>query len=189
MNFREDIAAQVAAYFVKRAGGSLNVLKLMKLMYLAERECLAKYGSPMMGDDLVSMPHGPVLSRSKDHMDGSVRSRPGGWDDWISDRDHHLVALVRDLNDPREDLLALSDADLQIVDEVWDKFGAMAPFDLRDYTHDQCDEWEDPNGSSAGIPYVRLLRSVGYSAESARELADAIAERKTVDTILDRATR
>ena len=37
-------------------------------MYLAERESLARYGEPITGDVLVSMKHGPVLSKTLDHI-------------------------------------------------------------------------------------------------------------------------
>jgi hypothetical protein len=40
----------------------LPVIKLIKLMYLAERLSLQRYGEPLTGDRLVSMPDGPVLS-------------------------------------------------------------------------------------------------------------------------------
>ena len=45
--FDEKKAAQAAAYFLLRAGGRLEVLKLMKLLYLAERRSFEKYGEPM----------------------------------------------------------------------------------------------------------------------------------------------
>ncbi|HTH08426.1 MAG TPA: Panacea domain-containing protein, partial [Acidovorax sp.] len=60
--FNERKAAQAAACLLHKAGGSLSVLKLMKLMYLAERRSLKKYGDTITGDAFVSMPHGPVLS-------------------------------------------------------------------------------------------------------------------------------
>ncbi len=40
--FNEKKAAQAAAYFLLRAGGRLDVLKLMKLLYLAERRSFEK---------------------------------------------------------------------------------------------------------------------------------------------------
>lgn len=49
MAYCEKRAAQTAAFFICRAGGAIEVLKLMKLMYLAERESLARYGEPITG--------------------------------------------------------------------------------------------------------------------------------------------
>jgi len=119
--FNEKKAAQAAAYFLFRAGGPLSVLKLMKLLYFAERRSFEKFGEPMIGDRLVSMPHGPVLSCTHNHMNGELPSTEGGWEFWIAGRAEHDLAL-RDpgaLRSPEEDLLELSDADLDVLGEIW----------------------------------------------------------------------
>ena len=36
-------------------------IKLIKLMYLADRRCLIETGFPITGDRMVSMPKGPEL--------------------------------------------------------------------------------------------------------------------------------
>jgi len=91
--FNEKKAAQAAAYFLFRAGGPLSVLKLMKLLYFAERRSFEKFGEPMIGDRLASMPHGPVLSCTYNHMNGDLPSIEGGWEFWIADRAEHDLAL------------------------------------------------------------------------------------------------
>jgi hypothetical protein len=45
-------AAQAAAYFALKSGSSINVLKLCKLLYLAEREFMARYDTPMFYESL-----------------------------------------------------------------------------------------------------------------------------------------
>lgn len=164
--FNEKRTAQAAAFLLHRAGGQLPLLKLMKLMYLAERESLRKFGEPITGDRLVSMPHGPVLSMTYEHMNGNVRSVDGGWASWVKDRADHDLAL-RDpsmIRTPEDDLLELSDDDLETLEITWQQFGHMSKFALRDYTHsDACPEWVDPQGSSAPIPLDRLFSALGFS--------------------------
>ena len=58
MKYSEKKAAQVAAFFIYKAGGTIDALKLSSLMYLSERESLARYGEPLTGDSLVSMEDG-----------------------------------------------------------------------------------------------------------------------------------
>lgn len=183
MKYNEKIAAQVAAYFIHSEGGSIKILKLMKLMYLSERESLHLYSTPMMGDNLVSMQHGPVLSITYDHMSDSIDSIEGGWNDWISDKANHCVSLVVD-EDPMDKLLELSEADLDILHGVYAEFGQMDAFQLRDLTHDICGEWEDPNFSSRSIPYDRLLKNVGYKADTANEIKQRIIEQQNLDNVL-----
>ena len=186
MMYSEKKAAQIAAFFLFRAGGVLEILKLMKLMYLAERESFAKYGEPMMGDRLVSMEHGPVLSSTLDHMNNFVESGPGGWESWICDRDDHFVGL-RETGDPTPRLTQLSDADLEILGEIWAKYGQYTGSQLRDLTHKICTEWEDPDYSSIPIPYTRVLKCVGYDAEVAAELNQRIQDQRRFEKILAQA--
>lgn len=186
MMYCEKKAAQVAAFLLFRAGGTLKILKLMKLMYLAERESFAKYGEPMIGDRLVSMEHGPVLSSTLDHMNNFVESEPGGWEAWISDRDDHFVGL-RETGDPTTRLTQLSDADIEILGEIWAKYGHYTGSQLRNLTHKICAEWEDPESSSLPIPYTRVLRCVGFEPEVAAELNQRIKDQRRLEEILAQA--
>jgi len=180
--FNEKKAAQAAAFFIFRAGGTLQVLKLMKLLYLAERRSFEKYGEPMIGDRLVSMPHGPVLSSTYNHMNGELPSVEGGWDAWIADRAEHDLALRNPaaLRSPAEDLTELSDADLEILGEIWHRFGGMSGLQLRNYTHDHCPEWKDPEGSMIPMELEELFRALKFSPEQTRE---ALARLRAEDEI------
>ena len=181
MQFNEKKAAQVAAFFLHRARGELEILKLMKLMYLAERASYKKFGEPLIGDKLVSMDNGPVLSITLNHMNRFLPSAPEGWEAWVSDRNDYLLALRKQINDPKEDLLQLSDAELEILESVWHEFGRYGSFELADITHKICEEWEDPHGSSLPISRSRLLRSVGFDAETSRELEERIEANQRID--------
>ena len=177
--FNEKRTAQAAAYLLYRGGGRLPLLKLMKLLYLAERESLRVFGEPITGDKPVSMPHGPVLSTTYDLMNGGLRSIEGGWDTWMDDRAGHDIAL-RDqsmIRTPEQDLLELSDGDLEVLEAIWVRFGHMSKFQLVDYTHTgACPEWEDPNGSSRPIPMARLFRVLGYSVEGERSALEHLKD-------------
>lgn len=164
--FNEKKAAQVAAFFLIRANTGLSILKLMKLMYLAERRSFESYGEGMVGDRLVSMPHGPVLSITYNHINGELNSAPGGWDSWISDRAEHLVSLnTAKCSASVDDLLELSDADVSVLEEVWEKFGRLNKFQLVDYTHAHCPEWQDPDGSMIPMKPEDLFKALNFSPE------------------------
>lgn len=181
MQFSEKKAAQVAAFFLHRARGQLQILKLMKLMYLAERASYQQFGEPLIGDKLVSMDNGPVLSITLNHMNGFLESQADGWDAWVSDRRDYLISLNREIRDPHQDLLQLSDAELKLLEEIWQEFGRLGSFQLAELTHNMCPEWEDPHGSSMPISRSRLLRSIGFDAETARDLEDRIESNLRVD--------
>lgn len=186
MLFNEKKAAQVAAFFLQCGGTKLNLLKLMKLMYLAERRSLEEYGEPMIGDMLCSMEHGPVLSHTLNHMNGFRESSPNGWDSWVSDRADHELALKKKIKDVKEELSLLSDADIEILQQLWEKYGHLTGYQLRDLTHEICTEWEDPDNSSIPIPYSRLLRCVGYSQDVAKELERKMCSQRQVEALFAR---
>ncbi len=162
----------------------MPVLKLMKLLYLTDREAMTCYDAPLTYDRMVSMPHGPVLSQTYDLMSGNSNPVQGGWEDWISDRADHKVSLKKE-NLSRDSFFKLSDADIELLDKVWDKFGHMGKWELRDFTHDHCSEWEDPQGSSLPITYQDVFKAVGKSPDVARYLTEQINKTSKVDKIFD----
>jgi uncharacterized phage-associated protein len=185
--FSERKSAQAAAYLLYRAGGSMALLKLIKLMYLAERESFKRYGDTITGDEFVSMAHGPVLSRTLNLLNGFNDSKEGGWDAWISDRENHSVSLKSpELIGSVDDLTALSETDVECLAAAWERFGHWDKYRLRDYTHtDACPEWEDPLGSSRPIPYARILKAVGHDPDQVQSLSRRLHEQRYISAALD----
>jgi len=179
--FSEHKAAQVAACFMNLAGGSLPILKLMKLMYLADREALDKYGEPITYDAMVSMPHGPVLSQVYGYISGACKPDPQGWEGWVSDRENHEVSLKRPFE--QSDLDELSEADIQVIADVWAQFGQMDRWEIRDYTHDHCAEWQDPDCSSMPITYRDVFKALGRGDKEAESLQADIMENERINRL------
>ena len=185
--FNEKKAAQAAAFLLFQAGQPMSVLKLTKLLYLAERRSFERFGSPIIGDRLVSMQHGPVLSATYDHMNGALESAEGGWESWIADRAGHDLDL-RDraaLRDPAHDLLELSDADEEILADVWRQFGQMTGWELRNWTHRNCPEWKDPEGSMIPMKFEELFAALKYSPEQTREALERLESESAVTAAFD----
>ncbi len=160
-------SAQVAAYYAIKGGGRINGLKVMKLMYLAEREFIARHDMPMLFDKLVSMEHGPALACTLNYINGEEDSPE--WNGFVADRENHDLGLsVASIS--LDDLDELSCAEFEVLSAIWDKFGFYDKSDLRIYTHNNCPEWENPGESSRPIPYPRLLRYLG------KDNADRVAE-------------
>lgn len=182
--YNERKAAQIAAYFAAQQGGTISNLKLMKLMYLTERLSLHEFGESMLNDTLVSMKYGPVLSRTKDCMDGmGDRNLEDGWDGWISDIANHKVTLAkRDFSNELLDEVSPSEIDLMA--SVWAEHGDKDQFALADYTHANCAEWRKPGSSTLPISYEDVLRAGGLMDESASALAREIKDRQQAARLL-----
>ena len=66
MTYREERAVQVLDYLAnKLMGKRLSKLNALKLVYLADRYHLRKYGMPILRDEYYAMNYGPVASRTK----------------------------------------------------------------------------------------------------------------------------
>jgi len=119
LSYDEKRATQAAAEFLKRAGGQLSYMVLIKFLYLADRAALLRWGSPITGDSYKSMRWGPLLSTTHDLITDEFpedETRASFWQNHIERRGYD-VALRRD---PGNDYL--SEADEKIISEVFEQF-------------------------------------------------------------------
>jgi uncharacterized phage-associated protein len=175
-------AAQVTAFFAQKQGGGIEVLKVAKLLYLADREFMSRYDFPILFDRFVSMPHGPVTSMTLNYINGLFEEDRDHWTDFVEGRANNEVGVARK-NMSFDELDELSDAEIHVMEATWDQFGRMSAWELRNYTHVNCPEWEDPNGSSTPIPYERVLKFL--HKENSAEIAAEIETQRSLDQSLE----
>ncbi len=152
-------AAQAAAFFAVKAGGSINVLKLSKLLYLAEREFMARFDTPMFYDKLFSLPDGPIVSVTLNLINGNFEHAL--WSRFVSKRKGYDIAVAEGVSEESFD--HLSRADKEVLCSLWDRFGSYDEYALRDWTHKKKNlpEWIDPKGSSYPIRHEDVFRYLG----------------------------
>lgn len=170
LRYREDKTTQAAARLLERAGGRMNHMKLIKLLYLAERRALIQWGRPITFDWYFSLPHGPVLSFTLNKINESLDpAATSYWHRYVSERSGNEVQLrERAPNDQ------LSPAEEKLLDEIWRQFGGMNEWQLRDYTH-TLPEWRDPQGSRLPIEIRDILLGEGMSEDDVKEVEDALS--------------
>ncbi len=178
MPFEERKATEVAAYFLRLAGGRMPYLKLIKLLYLADREALHQWGNVITTDRHVSMPHGPVVSNTYNLMIDD-RNKPF-WSIYISAPvgEYELELLRHDCPIDR-----LSRAEERLIQSVYARYGRMNKWRLRDYTH-ELPEWRDPNGSSLPIELEDILAAQGVEATEAESISEALRAHDREEAIL-----
>jgi uncharacterized phage-associated protein len=187
--FDERKAAQVAAYFLicaAKRGANVTLMKLMKLMYLAERLSYERFCFPIIGDALVSMPHGPVLFSTLDLMNFGSLKKNGEWDSLITEKAGRDMSLNGHENLTVDDLRELSESDIEVLGSIWEKFGRMSAIHLREYTHnyDNCPEWQDPDGSSVPIQLETLFQKLGYSQPDIEKAVSNIRKQAWINSKL-----
>jgi uncharacterized phage-associated protein len=166
--FKERKAAQAAAYILAKHHDRLNYMKLIKLLYLADRESLIDRGKPITGARMVSMPYGPVLSEILNLINlGRRYEEPSPWFEYISSPDGYDVCRVVNADAEYDEL---SDHERQILETVDTTFGRMNKWSLVDWTH-ELPEWHDPQGSSLPIDPAEILRAEGRSERDIQRIA------------------
>ncbi|MCY4448890.1 MAG: Panacea domain-containing protein [Chloroflexi bacterium] len=180
----EAKAAQAAALFLLKAGGSMPHLKLMKLLYIADRESYRRCGSPITGDEMVSMSNGPVLSHTYDLMIERAKRPSDYWSSYVGALHEETLALADGINEETF-LGALSQANRDVIDYVWTQWGRMSARELVKHTHG-FREWQDPRGSSRPIDRYELFIGLGMEDGEAEALVERNEEREAIDAAFRR---
>jgi uncharacterized phage-associated protein len=162
LSFDESKATEAAAFLLSCSDQTMNYMKLIKLLYLADREALIRWGRPISTDRYVSMKHGPVLSNVLNLINfGSLSEKAGSWSSLISTSGYD-ISLEQAISE--EDFEELSVAERKLLDEIWRKYGALDEWELVELLHD-VGEWQDPHGTSVPISYSEILRAGGRSKD------------------------
>ncbi len=168
--FNERKAAEAAAHLLRMAPGHrMPYISLIKFLYLADRRALIETGFPITGDQMVAMPHGPVLSRIYDDIaHGPQQPEAHSWFDFVSAPQNYNVELVQEPPEAGE----LSDYEIDILKALFEELGHMDKWALVELTH-ELPEWRDPGGSMIPIEPADILRLQGLPPE---EIEAKIAE-------------
>ncbi|WP_426032870.1 Panacea domain-containing protein [Caulobacter sp. DWP3-1-3b2] len=150
-------AAQVTAFFADKEGGSINVLRATKLIYLSDRASMAEREYPVTGDNFVAMPFGPVNTYTYSLMNGEAEPpQTHIWAEFIGPRANYRVPLARPIT--IDDLDELSRSDIRILEATWNAFKDIEKYELAEWTHRFCPEWRDPAGSSVPIDFATVFK-------------------------------
>ena len=178
-DFREDKATQAAALLLKWRGGQMSYMKLLKLLYLADRAALIRWGRPLTFDAYVSMRNGPVLSRTYDLISEGVPPDENSlWRECISEPSRYSVSLIADCP---SDLL--SDAEEGLLKEIFEEFGWRNRWALVEYCH-TLPEWTDPGDSALPIGYEDILKAGGKSEAQAAAILEELENLALSDRFL-----
>jgi len=175
VNFRFDItkATEAACQFLKREGGSINIMKLVKLVYLLDRLSVARRGIPVVGGAYFSLPNGPITSEFLDLINsgclwGVAECR---WEEFVSDRKDHEIGMIKEASRDH-----LSDSEIELIDAVYQEHGGKDQWQLRDWCHEHCEEWTPLEDGRERIGLDRIARALGKTEEQIDRLKEQAAE-------------
>lgn len=171
VGFQSRKAAQICAYFAGREGGIIDKLKVIKLVYFAERRFLADTHFPMLFDELYSLPHGPICSSTLNGLDGLIHK--DHWELFVKHNGRDKIVAVKAF--VRGDLDEISNAEMAALETVWRELGHMSAWDIRNFSHESCDEYTEVTSGRVPISYREVLEAVG-DEEAAAQVENEIAE-------------
>jgi uncharacterized phage-associated protein len=139
--FSHRKATQALNWLARHAGGRLNKMAALKLVYFADRYHVRKYGRPVTGDTYLAMNFGPVPSCTKDiaYLSEFLSNHERSYAETYlqrSDVDAHSFES-RAATETR----VFSETDIEALDFAWTQFGRFDQFALADITHDY-PEWK-----------------------------------------------
>lgn len=174
MRYKEAAATEVACRLLAAVRG-MTRMKLIKLMYIIDQTALLRWGYSVTGDEYLAMKHGPVLSRTLNNIREQPEEIVGRygeltvWASYIDSSKERAVTLRA-----RPDLEALSDAEIELVEEVIAQHGHKSAKQLRDFTH-TFPEWSDPSPAKVKSISIRdILEKNGIPEDEATGIIDDI---------------
>jgi|SRR5579871_2189347 len=159
--FNEPKATQAAGKFLTLAGGSLNYMVLIKLLYLLDRAAMFKWARPVTFDEYYSMKNGPVLSAVHDLITEQCPPHESGyWSEHISAPSGYSVALSCPAGD---DLL--SEEEELLIQSVFNQYRAYIskPFDFVDLLHKTLPEWTEITSGRVPLSHRDILKAAKKS--------------------------
>lgn len=156
--FNELTSTAVAVKFIELNNGQINYTKLIKIMYLFEREMLRHYNRRVTYDELVNLQHGVVLSSIFNRIK-MINNANVYWKQYISTHGYD-VFLKKDVPDLLLGLTEEETREITLLDEKYKEynFGQMI-----DEVHKLVEWNNNPPSSAYGNPstdFEALLESL-----------------------------
>jgi uncharacterized phage-associated protein len=159
MHFRFNInkTIQAVGLLIELEGSPVSRMRLLKLLYITDRELLTESGRPLTGDVAVAMRYGPVLSHTYDLIKGIAP------DDELW-REHFENLGYRVLLKKKPERTALTKRETEKLIEVTNRYRDMTDEEMSDLTHG-FKEWADhfDEGTSTPIPWREILAKQGVA--------------------------
>ena len=146
-------ATQLACYIIEKNNNittetkdEINYVKLLKLMYLVERELIVNLLPPITSDDYVAMDYGPVLSKTYDCIKYKGNNNIF-WSEYLkTEFPKPLIPLkgkVKLIKKMTDDDYIFSHNTKKIIDSVLNRFIKLTDEELSKLSHIICPEWEE----------------------------------------------
>lgn len=174
--FDETKTTQAATLLLKLNDGTMPYMKLVKLLYNADREALRRWGRQITYDALYSLKHGLVLSTTLNKAKDADPAIETIWSEHIKTRGYDSM-IIKDPGDGE-----LSDAEVELLEEIFEAYRGKDQFYMRDEHHDKTKfpEWQDPGESSIATDLGAILAAVGFDKSEREQILASMEEDEAI---------
>jgi hypothetical protein len=133
--FKYKKAVQALNFFAIKENGAINKMKALKLIWLADRYHIRKYGRPITFDSYLAMKLGPVPSGAKDLAQANNPFLDPLEKEY---RDSFIFPNSNNLNFSSiagVETKVFSKTDMDALDYIYSTFGDKDQFKLSEYSH------------------------------------------------------
>lgn len=152
MRFRFNLekTIQATALLLELNENCMSKARLLKLLYITDRELLTEGGSPLTGDVAIAMRHGPVLFRVYDLVKGIVFD--ASW------KEHFHTSGYKILLKKKPGRQTLTKGETEKLIDVTSRYNHMGDDELSDLLQ-EFKEWANHSreGVSSPIPWIEIL--------------------------------
>lgn len=177
INLKKTIQA-VCFLLEREPGHRMNYMRMLKILYLADREALRLLQNPITRDRAVAMQRGPVLSATLDLIKGK-HLHAAVWAKYIQ-KDNYDIEMVKRVSPG-----SLSAAEIDILGNIADQYQQFDEWDMVRKTHELPEfKRHDPGENGRNdIPLEEILDEVGLGKHAA-EIAAEINGSSGLDRLL-----
>jgi len=177
--YDEVKATQVGTLLLDLNNNEMDYLKFNKLLYNIERESINRWTRPLIFDDLYSMPHGQVVSKTLDRTKPENQGVETFWREHIVNSNNN-VRLIKNASTDK-----LSRAEISLIKEIFERDKNKTPLQMREEHHTPSlfPEWKDPGDSNIKTPYDLLLRILGKTPGQIQDFKEELSRIKKLKEI------
>jgi len=157
--YKTSIAKQIqaAATVLGTSAGRMDRLRLLKLLYIADREAIQEGACTIIGGRMVALDNGPLHSDVYDLIKGAPHPGSDEWSQFF-ENDGYAVVMTSDPGN-----LELSPYESEKLVEVSERYKAVDSWALAEKTH-EFPEWIEFHipKSSQTISSESILKATGF---------------------------
>jgi hypothetical protein len=170
-------ATDAVSRLLEKSGGKAEYLRVVKLVYLADRDSIIRRGLPIVGGSYFSMRCGPTVGEVMNFANRSLAAE--GWSEHISPRYGHVLKLTSPSM-----YGSLSQSEIDILDGVVEEHASRSTAELVKWCHHYCREYERVLWGRKNIEVESILRAGGKTADRIHKVVKEAEELAQLNAVL-----